>query len=75
MNCIYLKYSEKNVVKVYQYSVMKAELMNGASTLLTKWLKIVILKSKVPGRKWNVTLYWSMLEEVRLIVLYSPKSS
>lgn len=75
MNCISLKYSEKNVVKVYQYSAMKAELMNGASTLLTKWLKIVILKSKVPGRKWNVTLYWSMLEEVRLIILYSLKSS
>lgn len=64
LNCISLKYSEKNVVKVYQHSLMKAQLLNGAATLLTKWLKIVTLKSKVPGKKWTVTLYWAMLEDV-----------
>ena len=62
---ITMKYSEKNVLKVYQYSLMKAQLRNGASSLLTKWLRITIQKSKTPGRKWTVTLYWAMLEEVR----------
>ncbi len=61
---ITMKYSEKNVLKVYQYSLMKAQLRNGASSLLTKWLRITIQKSKIPGRKWTVTLYWAMLEEV-----------
>jgi hypothetical protein len=63
-NYISLKYSEKNVVKVYHHSVMKAELRNGAAKLLTNWLKLMIKKSQVPGKKWTVTLYWSMLEEV-----------
>jgi hypothetical protein len=65
-NCITMKYSEKNVLKVYQYSVMKARLQNGASAMITKWLKIVVLKSRVPGKKWTVNLYWTMLEEVCL---------
>jgi hypothetical protein len=63
-NYISLKYSEKNVVKVYQHSLMKSELRNGAAKLITKWLKLMIQKSQVPGKKWTVTLYWSMLEEV-----------
>jgi len=59
-----LKYSEKNVIKVHQHSVLKAKLRNGAATLLTKWLKIVTKKSKQSGKKWTVELYWAMLEEV-----------
>jgi hypothetical protein len=64
LNYVTMKYSEKNVLKVYQYSVMKAQLQNGSASLITKWLKIVIQKSQVPGKKWTVVLYWDMLEEV-----------
>ena len=59
-----LKYSEKNIVKVYDHSILKAMLRNGAATMLTKWLKIVTKKSKQPGKKWTVELYWAMLEQV-----------
>lgn len=63
-NYISLKYSEKGIVKVYQYSLMKGQLRNAASRLISRWLKIVLQKKKGADKKWTVHLYWAMLEEV-----------